>query len=408
MPSAKPSSLEAGNAAVIFRRAGGDGPDVILVDTEWFPADFLAYQLAGRGARVHAFTPSLRWPAYLRAAYPYRSYLQEPIGDQKSDSFAAMVERVEPTCIIPCTEHALYWLWNQPDHIQERCLPNVVPAIRPLILDRARLLEAAAGWGVATPAAMPLDSLDDCRAAIAAGLPLVVKSGQSIGGDGVALCRTSGDVIRAFDEFSRRAASVTAQRYYVGPTYLAGALFLRGEAIHFYAGEKTVMSPPLTGRAFELRSAGEPHFSALLQSAEAVCKNLEWTGLASFDFVLDEDGQFRFVDFNPRPWGSVDATLTAGVDLYRGIDRWIRCGNAGPPTRSVPGISHRVFPAYTLEPSGMSLWRRLMGLRDAPRGALSLAVGELARELDERVRRAVPARKPRKAAKPAPPQPPRH
>ena len=99
-----------------------------------------------------------------------------------------MVERVEPAFIIPCTEHALYWLWNQPEHIQERCLPSVTPAIRPLLLDRALLLEAAAGWGVATPTAMPLNSHDDCRAAIAAGLPLVVKSGQSIGG-GVALCR---------------------------------------------------------------------------------------------------------------------------------------------------------------------------------------------------------------------------
>ena len=79
---------------MIFRRARGGGPDVILVDTAWFPADFLAYQLASRGVRVHAFTPSLRWPPYLRAAYPYRSYVEEPIGDQKSDSFAAMVERV--------------------------------------------------------------------------------------------------------------------------------------------------------------------------------------------------------------------------------------------------------------------------------------------------------------------------
>ena len=313
-----------------------------------------------------------------------------------------------PACIIPCTEHALYWLWNQPDHIQERCLPNVAPAIRPLLLDRALLLEAAAGWGVATPTAMPLNSHDDCRAAIAAGLPLVVKSGQSIGGHGVALCRISDDVIRAFDEFFSRAASVTAQRYYVGPTYLAGALFVHGEAVHFYVGEKTVMWPPLTGRAYELRSAGEPHFSALLQSAETVCKNLEWTGLASFDFVLDEDGQFRFVDFNPRQWGSVDATLTAEVDLYGGVDRWIRCGNAGAPTRSIPGISHRVFPVYTLEPSDMSLWRRLMGLRDAPRGAVSFVAGELARELDERVRRAVSASKPRKTAKPAPSQPPRN
>jgi hypothetical protein len=403
----KPSSLEAGSAAVIFRRAGSDGPDIILVDTTWFPADLLAYQLASRGARVHAFTPSLRWPRYLRAAHPYRSYVEEPIENHKSGPFAAMVERVGPACIIPCTEYALYWLWEQPRHIQERCLPDAAPAIRPLLLDRALLVEAAAGWGVATPAAMPLNSQDDCHAAIAAGLPLVVKSGQSIGGDGVVLCRAPGDVIQAFGEFSRRDGSVTAQRYYVGPTYLAGGLFVHGEAVHFYAGEKTVMSPPLTGRAFELRSAGEPHFSALLQSAETVCKNLDWTGLASFDFVLDEDGQFRFVDFNPRAWGSVDATLTAGVDLFGGIDRWIRCGNAGPPTRSAPGISHRVFPAYTLEPSGTSLWRRLQGLRDAPRGALPLAAGELAREMDQRVRRALRTSTPAKAAKPAPPQPPR-
>jgi hypothetical protein len=403
----KPSSLEAGSAAVIFRRARGDGPDVILVDTTWFPADLLAYQLASRGARVHAFTPSLRWPRYLRAAHPYRSYVEEPIENHKSGPFAAMVERVGPACIIPCTEYALYWLWEQPRHIQERCLPDTAPAIRPLLLDRALLVEAAAGWGVATPAAMPLNSQDDCHAAIAAGLPLVVKSGQSIGGDGVALCRAPGDVIRAFGEFSRRDGSVTAQRYYVGPTYLAGGLFLHGEAVHFYAGEKTVMSPPLTGRAFELRSAGEPNFSALLQSAETVCKNLDWTGLASFDFVLDEDGQFRFVDFNPRAWGSVDATLTAGVDLFGGIDRWIRYGNAGPPTRSAPGISHRVFPAYTLEPSEMSLWRRLRGLRDAPRGALPLAAGELTREMDQRVRRALRTSTPAKAARPAPPRPPR-
>ena len=381
---------------MIFRRARTDGPDVILVDTAWFPADFLAYQLASRGVRVHAFTPSLRWPPYLRAADPYRSYLEEPIRDQKSDSFAAMVERIPPACIIPCTEQALYWMWHQPVHVQERCLPNVAPAIRPLLLDRALLLEAAAGWGVAIPSTMPLNSHEDCRAAIAVGLPLMVKSGQSIGGTGVALCRTSEDVIRAFDEFFPRAASVTAQRYYLGPTYLAGALFLQGKAVHFYAGEKTVMSPPLTGRAFELRSAGEPHFSALLRSAETVCKNLEWTGLASFDFVLDEDGQFRFVDFNPRQWGSVDATLTAGVDLYGGLDRWIRYGSAGPATWSAPGISHRVFPVYTLEPSGMSAWRRLRGLRDAPRGAASLVVGELAREVDERVRRAFRMGKPAK------------
>jgi hypothetical protein len=363
---------------MIFGRKGSGGPDIILVDRMCLTTDYLARQLASRGARVHLFTTSTRWPlSVLRAAYPYSSTVRGPLGDQSAAAFADMVMRVNPACIIPLTEPALYWLWDQPAHIQERCLPDVPPAIRPLLLDRALLLEKAADWGVATPDAMPLTSHDDCRTAITMGLPLIVKSGQSVAAAGVALCRTHDEVIRAFDKFSGNATPVSAQRFYVGPTYLAGALFAHGEAVHFYAGKKTITWPPLIGYSYEIQSAGEPHFSALLQAAETVCKNLEWTGLASFDFVLDETGQFRFVDFNPRLWGASGALTTAKVDLYGGLDRLIRSGHAGPPSRSVPDISHRVFPKYTVEPSNLSPWQRLRALRDAPWDAPFLAASEL-------------------------------
>jgi hypothetical protein len=376
-------------AAVAFERPKGSNgqPDVILVDTTWSVADFLAYQLAKRGINLHAFTPSLRRPRYLRAAYPYRSYVEEPLASGPSDSFLAMVERINPACIIPCTEDALYWIWDQPDHIQARCLSNVAPEIRPLLLDRALLLEEAAAWGVSTPTSMPLNDHDDCHSAIAAGLPLMVKAGRSIGSYGVALCRTPDEVISAFEKFLPRGTSVTAQRYYTGPTYLAGALFVNGEAVHFYAAEKTVMWPPLTGYSYELQTAAEPYLSSLLQSTETVCKNLGWTGLASFDFVLDEDGHFRFVDFNPRLWGSADALLPAKVDPYSGLANWIRSGVAGPPSRSIPGIWHRVFPKYTFEPSDMSSWRRAMGLRDAPWSVPSFVLGEVALEFHQRATR---------------------
>jgi len=374
---------------MVFGHTQGAGaqPDVILVDTTWGSADFFAYQLAKHGVKLHVFTPFLRRPRGLRMAYPYRSYLEEALVPGPSDSFLAMVERVNPACIIPCTENALYWIWDQPGHIQERCLPNVDPAIRPLLLDRALLLEEACAWGVSIPTSVPLRNIGDCRQAIAAGLPLIVKAGQSVGSSGVALCRTPDDVIRSFEEFSFMGSSVSAQRYYAGPTYLAGALFVHGEAVHFYAGKKTVVWPPLTGLSFQIDSAAEPYLSSLQQSAEIICKNLEWTGLASFDFVLDEDGEFRFVDFNPRNWGSSDATIPAKVDLFGGLARWIRDGAAGPPSRSIPGVSHRVFPKYTFEPSGLSLWRRLMGLRDAPWGDPSLVFGEIAFELRRRVTR---------------------
>jgi hypothetical protein len=183
---------------------GGARLDVILVDTTWSSVDFLACQLARRGLRVHAFTPFLRWPGYLRAGYPYRSHVELPLVKGSSDAFGAMVERIGPACIIPGTEDALYWLWDQPGQIQRLCFPNVAPAVRPLLLDRALLLAEAADWGVPVPAAMPLGSRADCDAAIAGGLPVMVKSGQSIGGKGVALCRTPAEVTGAFEQFAPR------------------------------------------------------------------------------------------------------------------------------------------------------------------------------------------------------------
>ena len=74
----------------------GERSDVILVDTSWASVDFLAYQLAGHGLGVHTFTPRLRRPRYLRVAYPYRSYLEQPLVKASSDAFRAMVERVDP------------------------------------------------------------------------------------------------------------------------------------------------------------------------------------------------------------------------------------------------------------------------------------------------------------------------
>jgi hypothetical protein len=366
-------------------RGRSEGPDVILVDTTWGSVDFMAYQLAKRGLRVHAFTPHMHRPRYLRFAYPYASYVEQPLGAESSDAFQAMVERINPACIMPCTDHALYWMWDQPDHIQRLCLPDVAPAARPLLLERALLLDEAATWGVPVPAGTLLGSRADCDAAIAGGLPIMVKSGRSVGSLFVALCRTPEEVIDAYERFAPRGASVTAQHFYHGPSYMAGALFVNGEAVHFYSGEKTIMWPELTGYAYEMRSTTEPDLSLLQQYAESVCKHLEWTGMAGLDFVLGEDGEFRFLDFNPRLWGCADATLPAGVKLYDGLASWIREGTAGPPSRPRQGVVHRVFPKYTFEPSGINPWRRLGGLRDAPWDAPSFILAEALVELRNRV-----------------------
>jgi hypothetical protein len=365
----------------------GDSPDVILMDTSWDCTDFLAYQLAKRGVRPHAFTPLIRRPRYLpRAGYPYGSICVQSDPRGTTDALMRMVDQVKPACIIPCAEQSLYWLWRQPKEIQSLCLPNVAEALRPLLLDRGQLLEAASAWGVPVPSAMTLESREDCDKAIAGGLPLVVKAAMSINSDGVRFCATAEEVRAAYDTFSAAGSRIDAQRYYTGGTFLAGGFFVNGRAAHFYAGEKVVVWPRLTGPSLVIATVGEPRSSALLRYAEAVCQQLDWTGLASFDFVLDEDAdELRMVDFNPRHWGAAGATLRAGVDVYDGLAQWIREGTVSGTSRSVPGISHRVFPKYVFAPSGIGWPRRLLGLRDAPWEDTSFVLGELAFTARERL-----------------------
>lgn len=389
----------------------GDGPDVILMDTSWDCTDFLAYQLAKRGIRPHAYTPLTRRPRYLpRVGYPYGSICIQSDPQGTTTALLRMVDKVRPACIIPCSEQSLYWLWRQPKEIQSLCFPNVAEALRPLLLDRGQLLEAASVWGVPVPSMTTLESREDCDKAIVGGLPLVVKAARSINSLGVRFCATADEVRAAYDTFSATGLRTDAQRYYTGGTFLAGGFFVNGRAAHFYAGEKVVVWPRRTGPSLVIATVGEPRFSALLRYAEAVCQQLDWTGLASFDFVLDEDAdELRMVDFNPRHWGAAGATLRAGVGLYDGLAQWIREGTVSGTSRSVPGISHRVFPKYVFLPSGIGWPQRLLGLRDAPWEDASFVLGELAFSTRERLDWAVRmlrSRRPGAAGAAAPPAPP--
>ena len=197
-----------------------------------------------------------------------------------------MVEKMSPACIIPCTEDALYWMWDQPGHIQELCLPRVAPALRPLLLDRALLLEEAAAWASTRAhrhaAQQPRPT---AGAAVAAGLPLMVKASRSDRKHrGCGLCRTADEVDRSFErKFSAEGLSVSGPALLLRdrPTWLE-RLFMHGEAVHFYAGgedhglaavDRVLLRRGVGGGTAPLRAAAS--------WAETVCKNLEYTGVAS-------------------------------------------------------------------------------------------------------------------------------
>jgi hypothetical protein len=79
----------------------------------------------------------------------------------------------------------------------------------------------------------------------------------------------------------------------------------------------------------------------LLEEAYKVFAALKYTGLGHVEFVREgPDGEFKFLELNPRVWGSIGIARYAGVDLFSAYQRLA----AGLPV--APDLSYRQGVEY--------------------------------------------------------------
>ena len=84
---------------------------------------------------------------------------------------------------------------------------------------------------------------------------------------------------------------------------------------------------PLTGGASSLRES-VPLDPTLLELAERMLRELEWTGLAMVEFKVGGDGP-RLMEVNGRVWGSLPLAVKSGMDFpARLADLYL----SGPPS----------------------------------------------------------------------------
>jgi hypothetical protein len=130
------------------------------------------------------------------------------------------------------------------------------------------------------------------------------------------------------------------QQYIEGPTYLAGGLFHDGEPIRIYAAE-IFERAHRTGPSFRHRSVNDP---TLLDTALGVFRALRWTGLAQVDLAHGLDGNCYFIEFNPRPWGSIGAAARTGVDMFGPLAELLEGRKPIPDLSSAEGVYTTMFP----------------------------------------------------------------
>ncbi len=317
---------------------------VLLVET--WPALGLANDLATAGLAVYVLNDG----AYRARWMPRGVTLLPPAPidlDKVVDSIGAAVQAVSPDIVLPVCEEALYRIWDEEPPWLPLVQPMVDPGLRAAYRSKHLLGAFARELGVLVPRTRLLmsDAPEELASVIDdLGLPVVVKGAGGCGGAQVKIVGSLAAACAAVAELHLQTGEFPAlQEYLTGATYLVGGVFDRGRPVRLIAAEKIEMYPPRTGPAIFLTSRDEPE---LLDAAERVFRGLGHSGIASADFVRGRDGHFRFLEVNPRPWGSYGLARVLGIDLVGECCRMLRGEHLPSETGYPTGRSWAKMPDY--------------------------------------------------------------
>lgn len=337
---------------------------ILVVDVGWAHTLRLADDIASCGIKVYLLSNenySIYWLPKNIIVLPPCSTSSEHV----VTSIDIAVKQLSPALILPVSEETLYCIWKaSPDWS-----PLVWPAIdkdqKPLYLSKYLLSKYVQEYGVVIPKSYLLYnfSIDTITAIVdEVGLPVVVKGVCGVAGSQVRIAETYDAVTMAILEIHTNTGQYPAlQQCISGKTYLFGGLFDQGRPVCMVCAEKLEMDPPRTGPAILLSNCVEPK---LLELGTAVFSALKFTGIASADFIRDKDGEFYFLEVNPRPWGSYGIAKHIGIKL---VEMWCRLINGEKLPTTLPYQGKRIWakmPEYLFAPpvTKRNFFRRLLRL----------------------------------------------
>ncbi len=192
------------------------------------------------------------------------------------------------------------------------------------VFDKARSNHLAERVGLRVPRSRLVESAADIEALPAQfGYPLVLKPIASYSGD-APLERRS--VVKAYDheELLRRGMSLLAEGPFVAQENFVGRgvgvelLVDAGQVLVAFQHER--VHQPLRGGASSYRRS-VPLSPELLTASKAYVGAIGYSGVIMLEFLVNAEGDWRFVEANARFWGSLPLAMAAGADfpyfLYR-------------------------------------------------------------------------------------------
>lgn len=312
-------------------------PKILLVTTvTWSCAERLAGALAP--AAVEAVFPARHAIAasrHLHRAHPYRAL--KPLASIRSAMALA-----NPDLVIACEDRAALMLAQihaLGTHHERALLTRSLgsPDCYGELYNRQYFIAEATKAGICAAAMMPAPDAAALERGIAAlGLPLVIKSDSSWGGEGVIIAQDAGEARQAWRHLSRGPARwrqlariarrrdlhflagvlkpsrpvVGVQRFIPGRPATSTFLCRRGEVLaanHFDVEVARGDKGPAT--VLTRRDCAQ-----MDDAARRIARRFKLSGLVGLDFIRDAQGHVFLLEINPR------ATPTAHLALGPGQD----------------------------------------------------------------------------------------
>jgi carbamoylphosphate synthase large subunit len=289
----------------------------LIVDKRAVMATEMCRQLARRGFSV-SILGERDSPAF-RSAYCARAIVSPPCDDMEFLPVLRQTLRSAPfDAVFVCNEEVLERMLALP--VLGDCAGLLLPSRDTVrtALSKFAMLRVAREAGAQTPRTIAAaDATDLPAAARVLGFPLIVKGDRGEAGQHVRLVTDRAGLEAAYREIklleSRSSTHPVLQEFVRGTAYSVGGLYDRGHALRVCIHRKLVAVPPLGGltvRGITERCAGA------LEEASRIAEALNYTGLAHIEFIRDSRGKFRFLEINPRVWGTIGVAEHAGVDFY--------------------------------------------------------------------------------------------
>jgi predicted ATP-grasp superfamily ATP-dependent carboligase len=182
--------------------------------------------------------------------------------------------------------------------------------------DKGKTTKLVQEAGVNAPKTIYPEDIDNLKA-LTKGMnyPLIIKPRKSSGSRGIRKANDEEELIELYKEAHNNQPLPIIQEFIgIGDRYDVCLLFDAQNKLKAHFIQKEIRHFPIEMGPSTVQMSVESQ--ELLEMSLKIMKMLPWNGVVEIEYMVDQrDNKLKFMEINPRFWGSLQTAINSGVDF---------------------------------------------------------------------------------------------